>query len=140
MREVVTSENRDEYMAKKLGLPIEKKVGSSEERPLYDAKLGPSTMSYTIHHPEKFIDVGSVRTPEKHRGQGHASHLMQHINKKADEMGYDVKLLASPLDKKTKLNRLIQFYEKHGYELTGKKGNPAGDPEMIRKVKVDEKK
>ena len=139
VREIVTSENREEYIDKKLNDPKEKKLGTNEERPLYETKLGPSTASFTIHHPDKYIDIGSVRTPEKHRGGGHASKLMEYLHGKADELGYDTKLLASPLDKKTNLEKLVKFYEKHGYELTGKKGNAAGEPEMIRKHKKKEK-
>ena len=129
------SEPAAEDDAKKLGMPVDKQVGASEERPLMETKLGPSKASYTIHHPDKVIDIGSVRTPEKERGKGHASKMMQYLHEKADEMGYDTKLLASPLDKKTKLEQLVKFYKKHGYELTGEKGNQAGEPEMIRKHK-----
>ena len=139
-REVVTSENRADYMADKLNLPIEKQVGKSQERPLMDVKYGKSTSSYTVHHPDKYIDIGSVRTPEKYRGQGHASKMMEYLNSKADELGYDAKLLASPLDKKTKLEELVNFYKKHGYELTGSKGNALGHPEMVRKHKKQDKK
>ena len=139
-REIVTSENRKEYIDEKLNAPKEKKLGTSEERPLYETKLGPSTASYTIHHPDKFIDIGSVRTPEKHRGSGHASKMMDYLHQKADELGYDTKLLASPLDKKTKIDKLVKFYQKHGYELTGTKGNLAGEPEMIRKHKKNKEK
>lgn len=134
-REIVTGEDRKKYIEEKLNVPKEKKIGTSEERPLYETKLGPTSASFTIHHPEKYIDLGSIRTPEKHRGSGHASKMIEYLHNKADELGYDTKLLASPLDKKTKLDKLIKFYEKHGYELTNKKGNQAGDPEMIRKHK-----
>ena len=134
-REIVTSENKAEFDAKKLGMPVDKQVGTNEERPLMETKFGPSKASYTIHHPDKVIDIGSVRTPEKERGKGHASKMMNYLHEKADELGYDTKLLASPLDKKTKLEQLVKFYKKHGYELTGEKGNQAGEPEMIRKHK-----
>jgi predicted GNAT family acetyltransferase len=139
-REIVTSENKTEHDAKKLGLGVDKKIGTNEERPLMESKLGPTKASYTLHHPDKYIDIGSVRTPEKERGKGHASKMMQYLHEKADEMGYDTKLLASPLDKKTKLDQLVNFYKKHGYELTGQKGNMAGEPEMIRKHKKKDKK
>jgi GNAT superfamily N-acetyltransferase len=134
-REIVTSENKAEFDAKKLGMPVDKKLGNSEERPLMESKLGPTRASYTLHHPDKYIDIGSIRTPEKERGKGHASKMMNYLHEKADELGYDTKLLASPLDKKTKLEQLVNFYKKHGYELTGKKGNQAGEPEMIRRYK-----
>jgi predicted GNAT family acetyltransferase len=139
-REVVTSENKAEHDAKKLGLAVDKKVGTSEERPLMESKLGSTKASYTLHHPDKYIDIGSIRTPEKERGKGHASKMMEYLHKKADEMGYETRLLASPLDKKTKLNDLVNFYKKHGYELTGSKGNMAGHPEMVRKQKKNAKK
>jgi GNAT superfamily N-acetyltransferase len=142
----VTSENKAEHDRKfmeKRGLLksekeesiSDKKVGTNEERTLMESKFGSTKASYTIHHPDKTIDIGSVRTSEKDRGQGNASKMMNYLHGKADELGYDTKLLASPLDKKTKLDKLVEFYKKHGYELTGKKGNMAGEPEMIRKFK-----
>jgi predicted GNAT family acetyltransferase len=132
-REIVTSENREEYNEKKMNTPVEKQIGDDEKRPIMESKVGKSTAMYTINHPEKYIDIASVRTPEKHRGQGHASLMMEHIHKKANELGYKTKLLASPLDKKTKLDKLIKFYEKHGYKITGEKGNMANEPIMERK-------
>jgi GNAT superfamily N-acetyltransferase len=138
-REIVTSENKAEYDAEKMGMPTDKKVGKDTERVLMESKFGPTKASYTIHHPDKVIDIGSLRTPEKERGKGHASKMMKYLHEKADELGYSTKLLASPLDKKTKLNALVEFYKKHGYELTGTKGNAAGEPNMVRKYKKQDK-
>jgi predicted GNAT family acetyltransferase len=132
-REIVTSENREEYNEKKLSEPKEKKLGSDEKNPIMETKLGKSTAIYQINHNKKYIDINSVRTPKAHRGQGHGSEIMKHIHEKADELGYDTKLLASPLDKETKLNNLVDFYKKHGYEITGEKGNQANEPIMLRK-------
>jgi predicted GNAT family acetyltransferase len=98
-----------------------------------DVKIGHSTGSYKEH--DDHIEIASVRTPQKHRGQGGASEVMKHINKLADEKKKKVRLLASPLDKKTRTDKLVGFYRKHGYETTGKKGNAAGDPWMERNPK-----
>jgi ribosomal protein S18 acetylase RimI-like enzyme len=132
-RERVTSENKAEYDSKKMNAPVDKQLGTNTERSLMESKVGPTTATYTINHPEKYIDIGSIRTPATKRNQGHASKMMTYLHEKADEMGYDTKLLASPLDKKTKLDALINFYKKHGYKLTGQSGNMAGEPEMMRK-------
>lgn len=99
-------------------------------------KVGHSTVGYTEH--EDHIELYSVRTPAKHRGKGHASAAIKHVTDYADKKNKSVKLMASPLDKKTKTHKLVSLYKKHGFELTGDKGNYAGDPIMHRKPKLNE--
>lgn len=96
-----------------------------------DEKIGNSTISYKIND-DGFLEIASIRTPQSKRGQGSASNLMEELTKKADEVGIPMILGASPLDKKTQLNRLVEFYKKYGFEPTGKKINLAGEPEMVR--------
>jgi GNAT superfamily N-acetyltransferase len=96
-----------------------------------DEKIGNSTISYRMND-DGFLEIASIRTPQSKRGQGSASNLMAELTKKADEVGIPMILGASPLDKKTQLNRLVEFYKKYGFEPTGKKINLVGEPEMVR--------
>jgi hypothetical protein len=98
-----------------------------------DVKIGNSTGSYKDMGDH--ISLASIRTPQKYRGQGQASNVLRHINNVADELGKPVRLLASPLDKKTTTSGLVNFYKKHGYEITGETGNFVGDPWMERSPK-----
>ncbi len=96
-----------------------------------ETKIGHSTIGY-INHPDH-IELYSIRTPQKYRKQGHANKILKHLTDLADSVNKPIRLLASPLDKKTSTTQLINFYKKHNFELTGEKGNLAGDPYMIRK-------
>lgn len=100
------------------------------------AKIGATTILfgvYTLLRTPPFVEIQSVRTPPAKRGKGAARHAMETFLAAVDrELGYPVVLGASPLDKKTKLSRLVTFYQGLGFELTGKKYNPDGDPEMRR--------
>lgn len=96
-------------------------------------KHGKTTIGYQEH--DDHVELYSIRTPTKHRGKGEAHAAMSKFTEKMDSENKVSKLVASPLDKKTKTDKLVSFYKKHGYELTGKKGNAAGDPWMERKPK-----
>jgi ribosomal protein S18 acetylase RimI-like enzyme len=105
----------------------------SGEGQLRSFKHGKSTLWYhtgTENHPE--IHIGSLRTPAAHRNQGHASKALQAFLHHTDKAGRKTRLMASPLDKKTKLGKLVGFYQKHGYKLTGSTGNAVGHPYMER--------
>jgi predicted GNAT family acetyltransferase len=97
-------------------------------------KIGKSTGVYKDKGDH--IEISSIRTPQKYRGQGQAGKIIEHINNIADESKKPVKLLASPLDKKTTTSKLVNLYKKYGYKLTGEKGNIVGDPWMERPAKI----
>jgi hypothetical protein len=61
---------------------------------------------------------------------------MNQIVQRADESGIPIKLDASPLDKKTSLNKLVNFYKKFGFEPTGETVNIIGEPVMMRVPKT----
>lgn len=98
---------------------------------IVDEKIGNSTISYQLGN-DGILKIFSLRTPQLKRGQGSASNAMNEITKRADEMGIPIKLDASPLDKKTSLNKLVNFYKKFGFEPTGEKVNMLGEPVMYR--------
>lgn len=96
-------------------------------------KHGNTTIGY--QNKDDHVELYSIRTPAKHRGKGSAHEAMKKFTEKLDSEGKKSRLVASPLDKKTKTGKLVSFYRKHGYELTGETGNAAGDPWMERKPK-----
>jgi len=57
---------------------------------------------------------------------------MEQLCLAADRAGFELSIWASPLNKRTKLARLVRFYQSLGFRLTGKVINQAGEPELIR--------
>lgn len=99
-----------------------------------DTKVGDTTISYGVG-ADGTAEVISVRTPQAKRGGGSARRALEIFLAEADKRGVSVKLQASPLDKKTHLDKLVRFYQSLGFELTGRKINAVGDPEMVRPAK-----
>jgi len=101
---------------------------------IVDEKIGNSTVSYQLGD-DGILKIFSLRTPQSKRGQGSATEAMNQIVQRADENGIPIKLDASPLDKKTSLNKLVNFYKKFGFEPTGETVNILGEPVMMRSPK-----
>ena len=93
-------------------------------------KVGKSTG--IIQNAPNHIEIASIRTPTAHRGQGGAHAVMKHIVDYANSVNKPARLVASPLDKKTRTDKLVSFYQKYGFEPTGEKANQVGDPWMER--------
>lgn len=110
-------------------------AGKPFQSGIVDEKIGNSTVSYQLGD-DGILKIFSLRTPQSKRGQGSATEAMNQIVQRADESGIPIKLDASPLDKKTSLNKLVKFYQKFGFETTGEKVNMLGDPVMIRTPKT----
>lgn len=107
------------------------RISEGEFKPVRrEVKINHSTGSYTEY--EDHIEIESIRTPVKYRMHGDAHKVIKEITDFADEREKPAKLIAGPLDKKTRTDKLVQFYQKHGFELTGKIANMAGDPWMER--------
>lgn len=101
---------------------------------IVNEKIGNSTISYQLGD-DNILKIFSLRTPQSKRGQGSATAAMEEIVNKADEYKIPITLDASPLDKKTRLNSLVDFYRKFGFEPTGEKVNAIGEPVMFRNPK-----
>ncbi len=95
-----------------------------------ETQVGDSRIIYG--YDGKSAHIISLRTPSAKRGQGSARRAMERFLHEADRLGIPVKLESSPLDKRTKDARLFRFYTSLGFEPTGRRINPAGDPEMLR--------
>jgi hypothetical protein len=96
-------------------------------------KSGPTKIIWE-DNKDGTIELISLRTPAAKRGQGSARTAMQEFLAEADARGLNVSLGASPLDERTKSNRLVDFYKSLGFEPTGRRINMAGDPAMLRKA------
>ncbi len=90
------------------------------------------------------IHIISIRTKNKERNKGSARIALTQLLRELDEQyGLPITLEASPLDKRTNLGRLVQFYASFGFKCNGKFANPACDPVMVRPapaVKAEPKK
>jgi len=94
--------------------------------------VGSSVLVYTYLDMTNHIELQSLRTPATKRGSGSGRAAMVEFLRQTDAAQIDVKLLASPLDRKTRIDKLVAFYESFGFKVIGK-GNMAGEPNMLRK-------
>lgn len=90
--------------------------------------VGHSKLVFRIQLSSREIELVSLRTPQKNRGQGSAREALLGFLAETSLRGFSVWLCASPLDKRTNLARLVRFYQSCGFEFTGKACNMAGDP------------
>lgn len=101
---------------------------------LREARVGSTTVSYGMRREGDALTlkVYALRTPRSQRGNGHARRAMQQVLQQADAAGIPVTLDASPLDNRTRLDRLCGFYQSLGFEPTGGTVNGLGHPVMVR--------
>ena len=93
-------------------------------------KVGDATIIYGVSADS--AEVISLRVAGTKRGNGAARAALTRFCQEADRHRKTLKIGASPLDKRTKLGRLVAFYQSLGFEVTGRRINPSGDPEMMR--------
>lgn len=93
-------------------------------------KLGDATIIYGVS--AESAEVISLRVAGTKRGKGAARAALGRFCQEADRHAKVLKIGASPLDKRTKLGRLVAFYKSMGFEVTGRTINVAGEPEMKR--------
>lgn len=105
-----------------------------EHNTIVDQKIGGANTSFRINDDRKIVELFSIRVPQAKRKQGLASKALKQLVAMADRLGYQMELIASPLDRKTSTELLVHIYQKHGFELTGRSANPMGDPIMVREV------
>ena len=81
---------------------------------------GPATILFYVDDRERLVEIASLRVPQSARGVGAGRAALQYALAIADGLHYRTTLLASPLDKRTSLGRLVRFYMSEGFELTGR--------------------
>lgn len=100
------------------------------ESSIQDETINGAKVSYRVQ--EGTLVLFSLRVPQRKRRQGLAHGAMRYLTEKADSLGLAMKLDASPLDARTRTDKLVRFYEGYGFVCTGATVNPVGDPEMKR--------
>lgn len=119
-------------MKMELALAVAKPMLVLNPGKIAEMKIGSSVIVYTFMDAARQIELQSLRTPASKRGSGSGRSAMVEFLRQTDDAGIDVKLLASPLDRKTRIDKLVAFYESFGFKVAGK-GNMAGEPNMLRK-------
>ncbi|WP_454727730.1 MULTISPECIES: ADP-ribosyltransferase-containing protein [Cupriavidus] len=101
---------------------------------LRDLRLGDTRLSYGIRRSAEgdTLKIYSLRTPVAKRRHGYARAALQAVLQQADAAGLPVTLDASPLDRRTRLDRLVVFYASLGFAPTGAAVNGLGHPVMAR--------
>lgn len=97
-------------------------------------RAGGGDALFDVDHRKKLLHIIAIRVPQRKRRKGTGSLLLRAMLFLAD-VGYGdyhVELAASPLDKRTRLDRLVPWYERHGFKRTGEAINPLGHPKMSR--------
>lgn len=97
-------------------------------------KFENTTIAYSIWDQDNSLLLQSIRTPNRFRGQGSARRALTEFLRQIDLKGFQVDLGASPLDDRTKISRLVDFYTEMGFQPTGRTINALGHLEMSRTV------
>ena len=69
------------------------------------------------------VQLSSIRVKHKDRKMGKARSAIIEFLRETDNAGKSVELLASPLDSKTNLSKLVAFYQSVGFEIVGMDGS-----------------
>ena len=105
-------------------------LNESEESNLKSLKGERCTIWYHVYNDKWTLE--SVRTSTGSLNKGYATKLLMQFLDMAKQSNVPVYLIASPLTKRTNPKRLIRFYQKFGFILTGNSGNFVGDPYMVK--------
>lgn len=97
-------------------------------------KTDNATIYYGINND--VLELYSLRVSSKNRNKGYAKEIMTMLCNIADDKNLTIIVGVSPLDHKTKLDKLVSFYKTFNFALTGKSINVLGHPEMIRFPKI----
>ena len=90
----------------------------SDDTGIKETKIGYTTIQYELKN--EYVKIYSIRTPQSKRNRGSARRAMELFLKETDNIGKDVKLDCSALDKKTNDQRLFNFYKSLGFVPTGR--------------------
>lgn len=113
------------------------RTGSVER---HDVTIGRADIWFYVDHDKKLVNISSIRVPQRARRSGDGTRALDYALRIADELHYETELGASPLDKKTSLGRLVRWYQKHGFVMTGQSINPLGHPKMVRAARDPERR
>ena len=114
-REIVTSENREEYNNKKLGIKNEKDLPYYDEKGnIYHGKeiVG----SLKLEKEPKYHRLSQININSKHQGKGIGSHIIKTVLKEAHEKNFPVTLTTGAMYGKENQKRQRKLYENLGFE------------------------
>ena len=131
-REIVTSENRDEYINKKLMEKREKTQDGDTLDNISDKyqKYGVESDLMDTRHG---IELSRIVVPKEKRGEGIGSEFMSDLISHADRKGKRIVLTPAKDFGASSVERLKEFYKRHGFvENKGKNKDFAISHAMYR--------
>lgn len=109
-REIVTSENKEEYVKDKLGMS-EKKENVKD----IASKYKEHGLEADVYDTPHGIELSKIALPKDKRGEGIGSSYMEDLVGHADKHQKRVLLTPDTSFGATSVNRLKDFYKKHGF-------------------------
>ena len=109
-REIVTSENREDYMKKKLGMEDE-----NDDVKNISKKYEEHGIESDLWNGKNAIELSKIIVPKEKRGEGLGSKFMEDLISHADKEGKRVDLSPSKDFGASSVARLKEFYKKHGF-------------------------
>jgi len=127
-REIVTSENRADFIDKKLGIDNDvKNIAKKYQEHGIDAD---------VYNGKNAIELSKIVVPKDKRGEGLGSKFMQDLISHADKNEKKIVLSPSTDFGASSVNRLKEFYKRHGFvENKGKNKDYSISHSMYRHPK-----
>lgn len=79
------------------------------------------TLEHKIKPMQPFIHLNNLQTPKQHRNKGYAAKLIEEIKQLYENI--PIFLYANPMPNTIPKQQLINFYQKHGFEICWKMCN-----------------
>jgi predicted GNAT family N-acyltransferase len=114
-REIVTSENRDEYIAKKMAEKSGKSNDQDELKILSEKYQKDHGIDADVWDGKRGIELSKIIGPKEKRGEGLGSKFMEDLSSHADKTGKRIVLSPSKDFGATSVDRLKGFYKKYGF-------------------------
>ena len=113
-REIVTSENRDEYINKKL---MEKREKTQDGDTLDNVsdKYKKDGVETDLMDTRQGIELSRIVVPKEKRGEGIGSEFMSDLISHADRKGKRIVLTPATDFGASSVARLKEFYKRHGF-------------------------
>ena len=114
-RDIVTSENRDDFIAKKLAEKSGKPIEEDGLKLLTEKYLKEHGVNADVYDGKRDIELSKIIVPKEKRGEGVGSKFMQDLTSHADKKGKRIVLSPSKDFGATSVDRLKAFYKNHGF-------------------------
>jgi predicted GNAT family N-acyltransferase len=141
-RDIVTSENREEYIEKKLAEKLNKPVEEKKDdlKALAEKYQKDHGIDADVWSGKRGIELSKVVVPKEKRGGGLGSKFMKELASHADKEGKRIVLSPSKDFGASSVDRLKTFYKSHGFvENKGKNKDYEISHSMYRNPSKKEK-